>query len=239
MAPAGTEFIRQTPRVSVHGSVTITLPNEELVTGELLDLSACGLSVRVDRRIRVGTRLAARVEPTWTPGELEHGLPTVAGTVTWLREEPRKGLLGYRVGVAFAAVPSSAAGGLRMLVAQGTGGMTAVDLDAVAKDLALSAGGRERLYQTALERLAAGEYEGARAAVRASLSVIPHARHMRALLCRVEAEAALAAQKLDEARRRVGHGRRLVPDDPVWDSIEKKLDDARPRGFWSRLRGAS
>ena len=237
MAPAGTEFIRQTPRLNVHGHVRLMLPTEEVVTGELLDLGARGLSVRVGRRIRVGTRLSVRIEPTCMPGGQEDALVALAAEVTWLRDDTRKGSLGYRAGLVFARVPPTAAGRLRTLLAEGTGSAAVLDLGDAARALAVSPGGRERLYQTALERLAAGDHDGARVAVRASLSVFPHARHLRALLCRIEAEAALAADRLDEARRRVGHGRNLTPDDPVWLAIEQKLDAARPRRFWSRFLG--
>jgi hypothetical protein len=240
MAAARTEFIRQSPRVALRGGVMITLASGgDPVLGHLLDISASGIAVRTDRRLRSGERIQVLLDPHALPdSDQQAGLPALAGEVTWaVRDGQLDGQPMFRAGIAFLAVPDKVQRRLRELPRRARGSsQPPIAGDDGSHELAQSPAGREKLYQLALTRLADGDLDGAREATRASLAVIPHARHMRALLCRIEAEAALAGGQREEARSRIGHGRRLSPDDPVWSHLERRASagDER-RGFWSRL----
>jgi hypothetical protein len=238
------ELLRQSPRFPLLCQVLVRLGSlDAQVHGQAIDISATGMGLRCERRLRIGERVTVLVDPAALPVSAidEDGAAVVlGGTVTGLgREGDRNGRLLYRIGVCFTSVPERVARELREVAGRRVAESVGLGA-AVLGELAQAAPGRERLYQLSLERLAARDFGAARDAVRASLKVIPHARHARALLCRVEAEAALADGRLDEARRRIGHGRGLSPDDGAWPSIEARVQAAEPRtrrGLWARLLG--
>jgi hypothetical protein len=241
---AGSEFVRQTPRAALRASVRVTPADGGTALGRAVDISPAGISVRVSRRLRGGERVDVLLDLASLRAEVgDITLPPLFGSVSWVaRDGEFEGLPMYRTGILFGELPDGVSRRLRELPGR-LHATPEADADTLLNDesaraaLAQSAAGRERLYQIALERLGACDFTGARTATRGSLAVIPHARHMRALLCRIEAEAALAGDQLDEARRRIGHGRRLMPDDPIWEFLDRQTT-TRPRAkrsFWSRI----
>jgi hypothetical protein len=241
MSSIRSEFVRQSPRAPLACQVMVILELEGLqALGETVDLSETGISVVIERRLRARERVTLLLDPAALPvGDDGVGLPTMVGTVAWTtRDKLHDGKPLYRSGITFVGAPDRLRRRLRALQRRLAQGADPCEEEVSEAELAQGAPGRERLYQRALERLAVGDHAGARDATRASLRVIPHARHMRALLCRIEAEAALARKDVDEARRRTGHGRGLLPEDPVWDALDARATGEAPtarRGFFTRL----
>jgi hypothetical protein len=165
------------------------------------------------------------IDPHVTTGPEEKGLPSVRATVVWSKRERSV----WNVGVTFDDLPAEVQARLGKLVpaivptlGRGTGSNLAVDA------LPLSASGRERLYQIALEKLAAGDHREARAAAMSALRAAPHARHLRALIARCNAEEALAAGRAEVARRELAVAERLAPDPEHVLAMTRRLPPAPP-----------
>lgn len=245
MKQARTEFDRHNPRVALRAPVLFTPPVGNSSLGELLDVSVGGLAIQCRQHVRTGEAVTVLLDPSALIGEAdEASLPALRATVRHIaRASEATGELRFRTGLelerpsprvhARLRALSIAAGSQRLLALPAGGGP-------LADSLAASPRGREALFQRALEHLDLGAFAAAREAALCSLRCVPHARHMRALLCRIDAEAALAGGKLDEARRRIAHGRSLAPDQPTWDELDGRAGaSAGRRGFWSRLVGSA
>jgi hypothetical protein len=189
--------------------------------GRFVDLSPGGACVEVATPLVRGDELRLIVDSS-IPIEAGIGR-TVTGTVAWVAARGGEGAaLRYRVGITLA--PTSVT---RHWVSALLATVSHAAVRPATSALATTPAGREILYQRALAALAARDLERARSIVRAALLGLPHARLLRGLLMRVEAEIALEVDDHALARARVEQGRRLAPEEPCWTALEGRAAPTR------------
>jgi hypothetical protein len=209
-------FVRHQPRAEVRGEALLLFRDETSAVGTLVDLSAEGAGVVIDREVRRGTKASLLVSAEALPEA-----PSLPGTIVSCVAQQG----GFRVGLRFSSPHPEIAARLPIIEVR----VTAERDDETPV-------GRERLFQSALAALAAGAIDLAADAARRAAVREPHNGHYRALMCITLAEQALAAGDLETARREAENARSLVPDARGLLALTARIEEAESHGrsWWAR-----
>lgn len=240
------QFSRREPRNRLRCTVMITPDAGEVsgssVLGEVQDLSVHGAAVIMPGRVPKAAQVALMFESDALPDPDRVGdvVSLRASVVTCAPAGYDGGRHMFRLGLRFDSLTARIEQRLRAAVrelARGTGAQPTTDL---GPELAVSAHGRERLYQHACDALDRGEHGEALKVVRWALQGEPRHKHYRALVHRITAEQALAAGELETAERELMAALAQLPDAPELLHLQRRIASAAPAnrgGFFSRLFG--
>lgn len=163
-------FARRHPRIAYRCPAMLTLPGDETVLGELVDLSVGGAGMMLQvspARLPRGTRVAILIEADDLPDPNGEGTVISARAVIAQVALLARGTGGAgqaRYGLEFSAIPAGLAARLAAReaagpLAEGTGSNPAVGAPGPA--LAKTPHGREMLFQHARSCIAAKNFAGA------------------------------------------------------------------------------
>jgi hypothetical protein len=227
-------YARREPRILVSCEVLVTPSTSSGIVGRLVDVSLSGAGLALPAPLARGTRVTI----TLVDGK---GVLTARGVIRASRQATQSDAPVFRVGVGIDERPTDwlprvteLAGGL----AEGSGMMpVAVCLDqgGTAPLLASTGPGRERLYQHARERLAAGEPDEARKAALWAMQGDPRNPSYRTTYYLAAAEAALAQGDAERAGRELAKGLASAPEDGELLAVKARLRAPKKRGLLARL----
>jgi hypothetical protein len=212
-------YVRKQRRHPVGGAAIVSV-NGEAMKATVLDLSTGGAGLRVDSRLAPGTRVSLHLD------SFPH-----AGLGATVQSIAKGGADGFRLGLAFSSVPAQVQRRLCALA----------DAPAPAEpELAMTAAGRERLYQAALALVADDRFADARQTAMHALRGDPRNVTYRALISRTHALDALAAGQLEAAERECRRALVLSPNDADLKILAAKIAEQQKqaqskKGFLARL----
>ncbi len=228
------EYVRRSRRGAWKSAAMVSYAGDNHAMGEVLDISPEGAAVTVPTALRAGTAVTLLLDPACLPAAMPAGgLPSLQGTITWAKRESTTSAR-HRIGIRFNALPPTVTQRLDQLTRlTATGAPTPT----VERTLAQTHAGREHLYMHAVERMTAHDFVAARLAASWALQAAPRSRELRALVCRIRAEEALAQGQTDAAAREIALGLTLQPDDEAMLALARRVPEPPPsaRGVLARI----